>query len=137
MAIDWQSPVEMARDLLAAKYLCLLCLGAIVIDFAHSLSFDYHLVFESHRRKGGNNHGKIRWPQICYFVCKILYFPYWTVTFITGDPSFQVNCQTVMLISETFLGIITCLCSALLAFRTICIWDQHWGKPVSGSSNFL
>ena len=128
MMTDWKSAIEMSRDLLAAKYLCLLCLGAIVLDFSHSLRLDYQLLFNQEKRKESK---KIRWPQVCYFACKLFYFPFWVVTFITGEASYRIDCQTTITMSEILMGIVTCLCSALLGFRTLCIWEQRSGKIVS------
>jgi hypothetical protein len=125
MATDWKNPIEMAHDLRAARYLCVLCLGAIVIDFGHSLRFDYNMI----KNRGKSNN--IRWPQLCYILVKLAYFPWWAVTFMVGDPVVEVNCDSMMITSHVMLGAITCLCSALLAFRTLCVWEQKCSLSVS------
>lgn len=123
--VDWNSIPEMTRDLWAAKYLCCLCLGAIVVDFAHSARFDWNLLTD--RQKSA----RLRWPQVCYLFVKLAYFPYWAVTFAVGDAIIPMDCSRAMLASEVLMGVITCFCSALLAFRTLCVWEQQCGKPVS------
>jgi hypothetical protein len=128
MVTNWKSTLETGHDLVVAKYLCMICLGAIVVDFAHSFRFDYNLLFRKDKTK--NKSKGIKWPQVCYLLCKFFYLPYWTVTFVR-EPSYRVNCQITITISEVLMGVITCLCSALLAFRVLCIWQHRCGNMVN------
>ena len=121
--VNWSDPIEIARQLQAAKYMVMICLRAHFCDTMHTLRFDWDILTG---RKGSR-----RWPQLLYFIAKLGFWPYIAVTFAVAEPPAYLDCNTLTFVSEAFMGIITCCCSGLLAFRAVAVWTGKARKVVT------
>ncbi|KAN0066390.1 hypothetical protein ACQY0O_000489 [Thecaphora frezii] len=120
---NWSDPAEIAKELQAAKLMVMICLGYAFCDLCYTYKFDWDII----RGKRGAR----RWPQALYLLAKIGYWPYIAVTFAVAEPPAFLQCNALVYASEALMGLITCCCSGLLAFRAVAVWNDRAFKFVA------
>ncbi|KDN35427.1 hypothetical protein K437DRAFT_213126, partial [Tilletiaria anomala UBC 951] len=110
---DWTSTVEIKRDHSVAVAFLWMSIGIALYDHVRFASFDWSILAGQRDR---------RWPQLFYFGAKLSWWGYIAVSVAISYTTTEINCQGMMDAVEIFMGLITTMCSALLACRTVCFW---------------
>jgi len=116
------SPATLSRSFEVSKFLCFVSIGLILCDTIQFASFDWSIIRGDRKR---------RWPQIPYFLVKIVWYAYTGLNLYIIFAPTEINCQGVMDGIELCMGLITVCCSSLLAARTICVYAGTARKVVS------
>ncbi|EPQ32205.1 uncharacterized protein PFL1_00402 [Pseudozyma flocculosa PF-1] len=126
---NWSDPAEIAKELQAAKLMVMICLGYAVCDLSYTWRFDLDLI--TGRR------GSRKWPQLLYVLAKLGFWPYIAVTFAVAEPPAFLQCNALVYASEALMGVMTCCCSGLLAFRAVAVWNGRAFKVVASVVTIL
>ncbi|KDQ11845.1 hypothetical protein BOTBODRAFT_135261 [Botryobasidium botryosum FD-172 SS1] len=118
----WTSPATLSRSFEVAKLLCFVSIGLILCDTLHFASFDWSLIRGDRKR---------RWPQIPYFLVKVVWYVYSALNLAIVFAPTEINCQGVMEGIEFCMGTIVVCCSSLLAARTVCVYSGTARRVVS------
>ncbi|KDQ18748.1 hypothetical protein BOTBODRAFT_29127 [Botryobasidium botryosum FD-172 SS1] len=117
----WSQPSILTHAIEIGKVVNYVPIGLLLADNLSYASFDWAII---------RGHRNYRWPQIPYFLAKIIWYPYVaTIVTVLLSPH-QVNCQGLMDANEFLMGLITVCCSSLLAARTLCLYSGVRRKAV-------
>ncbi|CAD6978723.1 unnamed protein product [Tilletia controversa] len=119
--VNWSDPVVMLQAFEAAVVLFWAAVGFTIREQMTTSYFDWHVITGHRQRK---------WPQTVYFLVKICWWAYIGLTIGFVYTTKEIDCQRAMWAIEAMMGLITVLCSILLACRTVCVYQDTPRKVV-------
>ncbi|KAJ7060973.1 hypothetical protein C8F01DRAFT_1141426 [Mycena amicta] len=115
--VDWQSPLEIAKDALVFSRFMHVLLGLYIWEWFTSLPFDWDYV--SGKRK-------FRWPMIFYFLNRYCLLFALVGIAIALNVTSEIDCQGLYTFNQCFGNAAIGLASINLSLRTIAVWNQRW-----------
>lgn len=115
--VDWMSPAELQRDLVAFERLMHALLGVYLWEWFTSLGFDWDYI------RGKRT---FRWPLIFYFLNRYCLLFALIGIAIALNVTEEVDCQALYTFNQVFGNASIGLASINLSLRTMAVWSQAW-----------
>ncbi|CAD6902320.1 unnamed protein product [Tilletia controversa] len=119
--VNWSDPLVMQQAYECAVALFWISVGLTIREQISTFSFDWNII-TGHRQR--------RWPHTVYFLVKICWWAYVALNIVFMYTYKEIKCQQAMWSIEAMMGLITVLCSILLACRTVCVYQNTARKVI-------
>lgn len=105
-----------------AKLLAYISAGFFLAEYVYTFTFDMSIIMGKRQR---------RLPQVAYLGAKYIWITYFTTNLIALWTIDKIDCQLLMDFTEIQMGLLVCLSSFLLAFRTVCVYQGTARKMIT------
>ncbi|PWZ02244.1 hypothetical protein BCV70DRAFT_60000 [Testicularia cyperi] len=120
--VEWMNPVVIAHAFSAAVALMWISIGIFAYDTCQFLRFDCAILTGQRKR---------RWPHVAYLLSKLFLWTYLVTNIVVVTTETEIKCNMMIQAIETQMGFIATSCSALLAFRVVCLYPGKVRKVVA------
>lgn len=122
VSADWTSLASITKIFEVAKLLAYVSAGFFLAEYISTFTFDLSIITGKRQR---------RWLQLAYLGAKYIWITYFTTNLTAVWTIDEIDCQLLMDFTELQMGLLVCLSSFLLAFRTVCVYQGAERKAVT------